>query len=50
MRVRAGAGLAGVQVALADAVANSGLEAGVVEVVEQDVGRLAAELEGDALE
>ena len=45
-----GAGLARVQVALADAVADGRLEVLVVEVVEQDVGRLAAELEGDALE
>ena len=45
-----GAGLARVQVGLADAVADGLLEAGVVEVVEEDVGGLAAELEGDALE
>ena len=45
-----GAGLARVEVGLADAVADGRLEAGVVEVVEEDVGGLAAELEGDALE
>ena len=44
------AGLARVEVGLADAVAHRLLEALVVEVVEEDVGRLATELEGDPLD
>ena len=45
-----GAGLARVQVGLAHAVPHGRLEAGLVEVVEEDVGGLAAQLEGDALQ